>query len=446
LREQALKIVQTIAESLESLPLESASLGSGAAGLAVCFAYLGEGLAEPRHEATARRLLDQALTMAEGEPMPPSLHGGLVGIGWAASHLSARLPWTDLEATLAEIDETVCDYLAQPVWQEDYQLSSGLVGLGVYGLERLQVARPESAKGVRTQAGTPFEDSVRATQCLERVVGHLLATAEHKPDGATWWTGPQRLSLHALKKMPDGAHVVGLGEGVSGVIALLARACAAGVAVEQARPLLDEAARWVLAQEAPDGPPEGFPYAIRPNRPQRNWTRSSWAHGDPGVAVALLAAARCVGEPAWEERALTAALRATTRPPERTRIFDAGLLAGAAGLGHLFNRLYQATGEPRLADRSRFWFERALQMRQPGHGIAGYAARLPDENDVERWWDDPGIIIGAAGIALALLSAAMPLDQSWDRMMLADIPRAHASSFPRSAWERPSGRSAARDA
>jgi hypothetical protein len=259
-------------------------------------------------------------------------------------------------------------------------------------------------------------------RCLERVVDHLAATAEHKPDGATWWTGPERLSLHALKKMPDGAYGVGLGEGVAGVVALLARTCAAGVAVDRARPLLHEAARWVLAQEAPDGPPEGFPYAIRPNRPQRNWTRSSWAHGDPGVAVALLAAGRCVGAPAWEERALAAALRATTRPPDRTRIFDGGLVIGAAGLAHLLNRLYQATGEERLAERAQFWFDRALEMRRPGHGIAGYAAWLPDENDVERWWDDPGILVGAAGIALALLSAATPLEPSWDRMMLVDIP------------------------
>jgi hypothetical protein len=229
------------------------------------------------------------------------------------------------------------------------------------------------------------------------------------------------MSLHARKKMPDGAYDVGLAEGVSGVVAFLARVCAAGVVVERARPLLDEAARWVLAQEAPDGPPEGFPYAIRPNRPQRNWTRSSWAYGDPGVAAALLGASRRGDEPAWEARALTAALRATTRPPDRTRIFDAGLSAGAAGLAHLFNRLCQATGEPRLIERSRFWFERALQMRRPGQGIAGYAAWLPDENDVDRWVDAPGIIFGSAGIALALLSAATPLEPSWDRMMLVDI-------------------------
>jgi hypothetical protein len=234
LREHALEIIQTIASTLESLPLGNASLGA-AAGLAVCFAYLAEGLDEPAHEATARRLLDQALTMAEAEPMLPSLYGGLPGIGWAASHLSGRLHWPDQEATLAEIDEAVSEHLDQPMWKEDYQLSGGLVGLGVYALERLRAAGPESRRGAEWD-GTPFEDAGRATQMLQRVVDHLAATAEHKPDGATWWTGPERLSLHALKKMPDGAYGVGLGEGVAGVVAFLARACAAGVAVTRARP------------------------------------------------------------------------------------------------------------------------------------------------------------------------------------------------------------------
>jgi hypothetical protein len=140
------------------------------------------------------------------------------------------------------------------------------------------------------------------------------------------------------------------------------------------------------------------------------------------VAVALLGAGRCVGEPAWEERALTAALRATTRPPDRTRVFDAGLCIGAAGLGHLFNRLFQVWGEARLAERSRFWFERALAMRRAGEGIAGYAAWLPDADDVDGWRDDPGIIFGAAGIALALLAAATPFEPAWDRMMLVQVP------------------------
>jgi hypothetical protein len=61
-------------------------------------------------------------------------------------------------------------------------------------------------------------------------------------------------------------------------------------------------------------------------------------------------------------------------------------------------------------------------MRRPGQGIAGYASWMPDENDAERWWDAPGIIYGAAGIALALLSAATEVEPSWDNMMLLDVP------------------------
>jgi hypothetical protein len=435
LREQALETVRTIAASLGSLPLEFASLDIGAAGLAVCLAYCAEGLAEPRYEAAAQGLLDQALTMAEAAPILPWLYHGLAGIGWAASHLSTRLRWPDLEGPLAEIDGCVRDCLDKPVWLEDGHLGGGLAGLGVYALERMRVSRPGSVKGVNGIGVPPSGSSMPqlesgtanlVMECLEGVVDHLVATARRTPEGATWWRDPERMSLSARKKMPDGAYDLGMRHGVAGITAFLARACAAGVAVDRTRPLLHEAVGWLLAQEAPGGPPQGFPYAIRPNRPQRNWTRLSWAYGDPGMAAALLGAARCVGEPAWEGRALAAALRATTRPPERTRIFDACLSVGAAGLGHLFNRLYQATGELRLAEAARFWFERTLAMRRPGHGVAGYAAWVRDDDDVEYWWDTPGVLVGAAGIALALLSAATPLEPCWDRMMLVDIPPARA--------------------
>jgi hypothetical protein len=70
-------------------------------------------------------------------------------------------------------------------------------------------------------------------------------------------------------------------------------------------------------------------------------------------------------------------------------------------------------------------------MRRPGQGIAGYAAWLPDENDVDRWMDVPGIVFGSAGIALSLLSAATSLEPSWDRMMLVDIWHRHGAFSPR---------------
>src|SRR5262245_7271340 len=87
LQAQALETVRGIAEALRDWPptpshvaARDPGVGSGAAGLAVCFAYLAEGLGEPEHETTARRFLEQAMALAEEEPMLPSLYQGLAGL------------------------------------------------------------------------------------------------------------------------------------------------------------------------------------------------------------------------------------------------------------------------------------------------------------------------------------------------------------------------------
>ena len=62
---------------------------------------------------------------------------------------------------------------------------------------------------------------------------------------------------------------------------------------------------------------------------------------------------------------------------------------------------------------------RTLELRQPGRGISGFSAyRLRSDGRVT-WADDPGILTGAAGIALALLAATTPIEPAWDRMLLA---------------------------
>src|SRR5262249_61152253 len=96
-----------------------------------------------------------------------------------------------------------------------------------------------------------------------------------------------------------------------------------------------------------------------------------WCYGDPGVAAALLGAARGVAEPGWEAAALAIARRAAERPSAEAGIKDAALCHGCAGLGHLFNRMSQATGEPELAEAARAWFERTLAMRHPGRPLGG---------------------------------------------------------------------------
>src|SRR5262249_56737890 len=61
--------------------------------------------------------------------------------------------------------------------------------------------------------------------------------------------------------------------------------------------------------------------------------RLAWCYGDPGVAAALLGAARSVAEPAWGREARAIARRAARRPFEQGAVRDAALGPGAAGPG-----------------------------------------------------------------------------------------------------------------
>ena len=106
---------------------------------------------------------------------------------------------------------------------------------------------------------------------------------------------------------------------------------------------------------------------------------------------------------------------------EKTQVTDAGLCHGAAGLGHLFNRLYQATDDETLAEAARFWFRYTLELRRPGEGVAGFPSWRSNRDGGMSWQADAGFLTGASGVALALLGAVTTLEPSWDRVLLSSI-------------------------
>jgi lantibiotic modifying enzyme len=397
--ERAWQAVQSIADSLNAQPpvLAGPSLAGGAAGLALLFAYLDAAKPQHDHKATAQHWLAQAIKGVSEVEVPASLYSGLAGVGWAAEHLRKSLTNFDSDSMLAEIDEVLLEHLSRSPWQGSFDLIDGLVGFGVYALERGSGARSAAA-------------------CLERVIDLLDEMAERRPDGIAWESSSLWLPPEVSTKRAPRYYDLGLAHGIPGVIALLGRAITAGVAVGKARPLLEGAVRWLMVRRAMVGE-DGFPYRLEPGL-ESEPARLAWCYGDPGIAAALWLAAHSVGELSWERAALAVAQRAAERPPEEAEVVDAGLCHGAAGLGHLFNRMFQATQAPRLREAAQFWLVRALQMRQPERGIAGFAAWSGEPNGSPGWTEDPGFLTGAAGIALALLAAVTPIEPAWDRLLL----------------------------
>jgi lantibiotic modifying enzyme len=377
----------------------AACIASGEAGVALFFAYLALAGLDDTAAATATRFLERAIDRLANEAMNPSLYSGFTGVAWATAHLQAQL-FPSAEDRNEPIDEALAGFLSEAPWSGEFDLINGLVGFGVYALERLPAA-----------AGT---------RLLARVVEALEESSTVLAVGTAWRTRPEWFPLATRAAHPNGYFNLGLAHGMPGVIALLGRACSRRIENVRAEGLLADAVRWLLTQESRESDWEGFPSWVEPGGPAVR-SRLAWCYGDLGIAIALLGAARCVTHHAWEERALAIARRAADCALEQSVVRDAGLCHGAAGVGHLFNRLYQATGNGRFADAAVFWLRHALGQRTPGRGVAGYAAFWSQENGQAEWMNEVGFLLGAAGIGLALLAAVTPVEPSWDRLLLADL-------------------------
>jgi hypothetical protein len=363
------------------------------AGFALFFGELSRtGGAADQALAVAR--IERAMDgVGEGD-VPPSLFRGFTGVAVAVALLTGRVlapPANEEDDPCAAVDEALQMLLdAEPFHEQaPFDLIEGLVGFGVHAL-----ARP---------------DRPAARRVLGKVIARLDELSVKRADGRAWRSPPSPFKL----AFPAGTLDLGVAHGVAGVIGLLGAACAQGA--EDARPVLQGAVSFLLAQEE-RGDRTCFPTALVPGG-TRPPIRSAWCYGDPGIAAALLVAGRGAGEPAWEVTARRIARVAITRPPEDTFVVDAGICHGAAGLGHVYNRIFQATGDEAIGEAARSWMERALRMRQVGTGIGGYQTYTTFQDLSSLWHDDFSFLGGAPGIGLALMAATSDEEPTWDRML-----------------------------
>jgi len=328
-----------------------------------------------------------------------SLYGGLAGAGWVLAHVSEE---GAADEVLVEIDSIILKALEVDRWTSHYDLVGGLVGHAVYLLERV------------TSADAPI-----AREALDRVVDHLAATAEATADGVTWHTAPQLLPPQQREACPEGYFNCGLAHGVPGVVAVLGRIATLPDAAPSVKTLCGEAMRWLHGRQLPPDPRGRYPGWLKRGETGTP-TRTAWCYGDPGIAIAMWSASLRTELPT--EPAIALARECIARAPELCGVLDTGLCHGASGLAHIFNRWFQVSGDPVFRDAACTWFRRTLDLRRP-EGVAGFPALAPKTGGAElEWIASPDILVGATGVALAMLAALEPVEPKWDRLLQCDMP------------------------
>lgn len=370
-------------------------------GATLFLAHLARASGDPEH---LRAAADAAAFSADAiarVPMGVHLHGGLAGLAWPLAHMQ-RLGFGDAaDLDFEGVDDLLVDCVRDGVVPH-FDLIGGTVGLGVYFLERLPA--PAAAEGLRL------------------VIRGLEATGERDERGLRWFTGPELVSPWQRERLPDGKYDLGMAHGVPGVVAFLALALLAGADRHPAEGMLRDAIRWLTATQRPDGRLGCYGTAIDVRDPDTPlYRRAAWCYGDPGVAVALLLAARALPDEALHGRAAALArMAAAFAETERSRVVDASLCHGSAGLAHLFAVLGEACDDEGLRARSRGWHAMTLEMRTPGEGVAGFwYSQSPDDGGPRQKLADPSFLQGAAGVGLSLLHLLDPDgDRTWDRLLL----------------------------
>lgn len=410
LQDHCIGLSNAIAEALKQSAgkwFRNASLGSGLSGLALLYAYRAQMPGAEKQEAqTAVRYLEQALELAGDLDSGPHLFTGLPGVLWTVEYFKGRLVDPNSPDPCRPFDDVLKQMLERVPWYGDYGLFDGIVGLGVYLLERAR--------------------HTDVTSMLELCVERLDEMAQHSFDGVTWLTPPEFVPAHLHDEAPRGFYNLGLSNGIASAIALLSHLHSKGISRDKVRSMIDGGVKWILDNKlsSEHNAVSQFPYwigsGITPSA-----TPMTWSHGDLGIATALLSAARSTRDTTYEAEAIRIALHAAARKPNATdeeELKDASIFNGSVGTAHLFGRLFQATKRQEFRQAAQTWFKHAVSFRQKESGIAGFSGwgKLPESEEFGLV-DLPGFLHGAVGIALTMMAATRPIFPTWDRVLLADI-------------------------
>lgn len=219
-----------------------------------------------------------------------------------------------------EFDAAVIRRLLSPNKVRVFDLLNGLVGQGVYFLERWPSGCSE--------------------QGLRLVITALDDLAENTPGSCTWLTPPDLLPDRDRQLCPNGYYNLGVAHGIPGVLHFLCQVARIGIDLDAVSRLLDGTLAWFLRQSGSDKERLRFKSWVSSDGRSSD-ARPVWCYGDLGVAAVLVQVAQTTENDALN-RSVQEILESCLRWPfESYRVQDGGLCHGAIGVAHMYNRIYQ---------------------------------------------------------------------------------------------------------
>ena len=377
-------------------PWQPVSLTAGYPGVAILHAMAGRPDRAHAHLAAAAAAVPAASTTSIYHGYGALVAGAAVvsdAVGGYASLLDRGQRWLAAQSVAAVRAQRALWDAGQD-WADDrfWDTICGVTGPGRVLLAAVLRGPDEHLPALQEILKFLVDLTTRATPAAATSEG----SAGRRAPRPGWWIPADRDGRH-----PPGGADLGVAHGVSGPLALLARAYAAGVEVSGQRDAIRGVADWLLAWRDPD---HRWPGIVDPQDDPVDGadpTRSAWCYGAAGVAASLLTAGRALGDASLTAAATTAIAAMDGQDPDIWQLWGPTLCHGYAGLLAVATRTAAVTGDP-AAGRVAATAARLT--------LACFAADAPwGFRHVHLWGpagpvasDIAGLLVGAAGAALAL--------------------------------------------
>ena len=248
----------------------------------------------------------------------------------------------------------------------------------------------------------------------------MVYLSEEDADAVPHWHTTFLQSTDNLRCVyPDGHVNLGLAHGIPGPLALLSLSASQGVEVAGQHDAIVRIADRIVKAQCSDEWGVGFPVAASILTGCKESTsavapaRAAWCYGPPGVARALWLAGVATGRSDYRDLALAAMTAVFERPIPNRRIDAPTLCHGVAGLLQVTLRFARDGAGEIFATAAQELTAQLLDAHEPDSRF-GYRDLKPSGQRT----DNPGLLEGAAGVALVLLAAATPAEPIWDRILM----------------------------
>ncbi|SDD27643.1 Lanthionine synthetase C-like protein [Williamwhitmania taraxaci] len=384
--------IDAIAQHIGNSTQNSPDLMSGKSGEMLFLAYYHLYKNDETKENKTTIILSSIFDEIKRGFKYPTFCNGLAGIGWTVEHLvQHNFIKADTNKIIGSLDDFLYPYMMHYIREGNYDYLHGALGLGLYYSSR--------------------KSSERAHGYLIDLVAELDRQATRMDQGIAW----------ERKLKPDSdvrGYNLSMSHGIASIITILSRLYEAGICKDKTLELATGAVTYLLSNRRTADAKYLFPgWVCKEETEMIQGGRLAWCYYDMGISIALWQAGQLFGSERWKKEAIDILLH-TTRILDLKEggIHDAGICHGAAGIAHIYHRMYRYTNVDAFRIAAIFWFEQCIKMASFDDGLAGYKTFQVAEYG--GWQKDYGLLNGIAGIGLAMISFVSDIEPDWDSALL----------------------------